>query len=511
MAAMFLFFILLLLFPLVFILLLGQNQNKNSKNKIYRSPPGPPRLPLIGNLHQFANAKPNRHEYLRNLANEYGPGLISLKLGTVPVVVISSAKTAKEALKTHDLAFSGRKALVGSHKYSYNGLDVAFSQYGDYWREMKKVSVLHLFTQKRVRSFRPILEDEVSILIEEISDLSSNDQVINLSSMVMNLASTLICRIGFSMKYEKGEHQRRRFDRMLLELQAMSGGFFYSDYLPLLGWIDKLNGMFARLNKNFKELDLFYQELIDEHQSLKRPDTIRNDFLDLLLQIKQEKLAPFDVTWDHIKAMLKNIFVAGTDTSASLIEWAMTALMKNPSAMKRVQAEIRDLVWKKGSLLTGEEILLQELPYLDAVIKETFRLYPPTPLLLPRETIQSCTVEGYDIEPKTMVFINAWAIGRDPECWQNPEEFDPERFLINSNIDVKGNNFELIPFGTGRRICPAISLGLSTIKVTLANLLYSFDWELPSGMKLEEIDTTGLPGISSHKKLPLCLLAKKYN
>ena len=204
----------------------------------------------------------------------------------------------------------------------------------------------------------------------------------------------------------------------------------------------------------------------------------------------------------------QNIFVAGTDTGAATIVWAMTALMKNPSKLKRLQVEIRDFAGKNGIGTIGEDDV-EELHYLKAVIKEAMRLYPPVPLLVPRETIERCNIEGYEIQPKTLVHVNAWAIARDPECWENPDEFLPERFL-DSDIDVKGKDFELIPFGAGRRGCPGISLGLATVELALANLLYSFDWELPSGMKIQDIDTDVSPGITMHKKHALCLVAKKY-
>ncbi|GFY86215.1 cytochrome P450, family 71, subfamily B, polypeptide 28 [Actinidia rufa] len=209
---------------------------------------------------------------------------------------------------------------------------------------------------------------------------------------------------------------------------------------------------------------------------------------------------------DHVKALLMNIFIAGTDTGAASIIWAMTALMKNPTMLKKVQEEVRTLVGKKGKV---DEDDIHSLPYLKAMIKETLRLYPPAPLLVPHKTTQRCVIDGYEIEPQTVVYINAWAIARDPESWENPEEFLPERFL-GSDIDFRGQNFELIPFGAGRRGCPGMNLGVATVELALANLLYSFDWELPDGMKKEGVDTDALPGLTMHRKNALCVVAKKY-
>ncbi|CAA0837814.1 Cytochrome P450 71B37 [Striga hermonthica] len=184
----------------------------------------------------------------------------------------------------------------------------------------------------------------------------------------------------------------------------------------------------------------------------------------------------------------------------------MTALMKAPQVMHRVQREIRNSVGKKGIV---DEDDLPKLPYLKAVINEAFRLYPPVPLLVPRETLEKCTLEGYEIQPKSIVYVNAWAVARDPERWESPDEFLPERFL-NSNIDIKGQDFGVVPFGSGRRSCPGMFMGLANVELTLANMLHSYDWELPHGIQAKDIDTDSLPGLAVHKKNPLILLPKRY-
>ena len=201
-----------------------------------------------------------------------------------------------------------------------------------------------------------------------------------------------------------------------------------------------------------------------------------------------------------------NVFVAGTDTSAASAVWAMTYLMKNQSAMKKVQDEIRNTVGKKVYV---DEDDIQKLKYLKAVVKETMRLQPTVPFLVPRETTQRCNIDGYDIEAKTLVQVNTYAIGRDPEVWDKADEFRPERFN-GSSIDLKGNDFELTPFGAGRRICPGMLMGLTNLELALANLLYKFDWKMPDGMKPNDLDMELLPGITMHKKVPLCLVPTPY-
>lgn len=190
-----------------------------------------------------------------------------------------------------------------------------------------------------------------------------------------------------------------------------------------------------------------------------------------------------------------------------MVIWAMTELVKNPNSMKKVQEELRNATHNKGCLNNDD---LKDLKYFKAVVKEALRLHPAVPLLVTREAIRKSTIKGYDILPKTLVQVNAWAIGRDPKSWNDdPEKFMPERFL-ESPIDFKGRDFELLPFGAGRRMCPGLNLGVANTELALANLLYSFDWELPSGLTKEDIDTDVLPGISMHKKNPLCLVAKSH-
>jgi len=198
------------------------------------------------------------------------------------------------------------------------------------------------------------------------------------------------------------------------------------------------------------------------------------------------------------------MLVAATDTTAATTIWAITALLKNPRVMKKVQEEIRNLGGEKDFLYEDD---VQKLPYFKAVIKETLRLHLPVPLLVPRETNEPCVLEGYEIPAKTLVYVNAWAIHRDPNAWKDPDEFLPERFLDNTT-DFRGQDFEFIPFGAGRRICPGIHMAIASLDLILANLLRSFDWELPAGMRKEDIDTEVLPGITQHKKNPLHVLAK---
>ncbi|KAK7390167.1 hypothetical protein VNO78_25466 [Psophocarpus tetragonolobus] len=341
-------------------------------------------------------------------------------------------------------------------------------------------------------------------MIKKISRHASSSKVTNLNEVLMSLGSTIICRIAFGRRHENGGTERSKFHGLLNEVQALWATLFFSDYIPFLGWIDKLRGLHARLERTFKEMDKFYQEVIDEHLDPNRKTPEEEDITDVLLQLKKQRSFSVDLTNDHIKAVLMNMLVAATDTTAASTVWAMTALLKNPRVMKIVQEEIRNLGGKKEFL---DEDDIQKFPYFKAVKKETLRMYPPAPLLAPRETNEACIIDGYEIPAKTIVYVNAWAIHRDPKAWKDPDEFLPERFLDN-NIDFRGLDFDFIPFGAGRRICPGMPMAIASMDLILANLLNSFDWELPEGMTEEDIDTEMLPGLAQHKKNPLNVLAK---
>nr|XP_016447703.1 PREDICTED: cytochrome P450 71A4-like [Nicotiana tabacum] len=186
----------------------------------------------------------------------------------------------------------------------------------------------------------------------------------------------------------------------------------------------------------------------------------------------------------------------------------MTELLTHPSAMEKLQNEVRQLAQGKSEITEDD---LGNMQYLKAVIKETLRLHPPVPLLIPRESLEDVKLLGYHIPAKTQVIVNAWAIGRDPLSWENPEKYRPERFFLSSDIDVKGLNFELIPFGAGRRGCPGIAFGIIVNELALARLVHKFNFALPQGIKGGDLDMTEGTGITVRRKSPLLAVATPYS
>jgi cytochrome P450 len=201
---------------------------------------------------------------------------------------------------------------------------------------------------------------------------------------------------------------------------------------------------------------------------------------------------------------VQDMFAAGTDTTFITLDWSMTELVMNLEALKRAQIEVRRAV---GEKMFVSESDISNMPYLKAVIKEVLRLHPPAPVLMPRESREPVKINGYDIPAKTRIYVNAWAIGRDPELWENPEEFKPERFL-DSPVDYKGQHYEFIPFGAGRRSCPGTNFGIASVELALAQLLHIFDWKLPPGVAPKDLDMTELFGITMHRKQQLLVVAQ---
>ncbi|XP_047977897.1 6,7,8-trihydroxycoumarin synthase-like [Salvia hispanica] len=461
---------------------------------------GPRGVPVLGNLLQFDKSQPL--VYLQELHDKYG-GVAYLRHGSTPVMVVSSARLAKQVLKSHD----NRPAVLGQQKLSYDGADIAFSPYDAHWKEMRRLCAVHLFSPKQLVSFRPIREAQVGRMMSKLRSHAVNQQAANLSDMAMSLASNIICGVAFGKTYEDEEYEKKKLDKLVLEAQALMVSFYFSDQLKVFRWLDRLSGLLNRVDKNFKDLDSFYQNLIDDHLTpCNHKNTPTNsDIIDLMIQLKREK--PDEITWEHVKGLLMNLFVAGTDTVAAAVVWTMTGLMLRPDVMRKTQEHVREAVGlkKEGAMIEEEE--LTKLTYLKAVVMEGLRLYPPAPLLYRAEQQGVEEIEGWEVEKGTKIIINGWAVGRDPEVWKHPEEFVPERFLNGSGSDREWE-FKMLPFGGGRRGCPGMGMGMLSIHLALANLLYSFDWVLPSSAP--PIDTHALPGLTMHKKNPLLLIPIPY-
>ncbi|XP_045826991.1 cytochrome P450 71D11-like [Trifolium pratense] len=497
-------FTILFIFLISIIVTLKLKKKNKKIDSIPNIPPGPWKLPIIGNIANLIGSPP--HRKLRDLAKKYGP-LMHLQLGELFVVVVSSAEHAKEIMKTHDVIFASRPHTLTSEIIFYESTDIVFSPYGEYWRQLRKICTVELLSIKRVQSFRPIREQEMSNLVKNIA--SDEGRVVNLSQQVVSMMFSITSRAVFGKKYIEQDE----FIAQVREVMQLSSGFYIGDLFPSAKWLQNFSGMRSKLEKVHQIIDRILEMIIDDHKETKSrtKDCLvegEEDLIDILLKFEEGCSCnqELSLTKRNIKAILFDIFTGGSDTAATTINWTMAEMMKNPRVLKKAQTEVRMIFEKTGKI---DETCIDELKYLKAIIKEILRIHPPVPLLIPRECGQACEINGYHIPIKSKVIINAWAIGTDPKYWTEPERFYPERF-IDSSVDYKGTNFEYIPFGAGRRICPGINYGMANVELTLALLLFHFDWKLPNGMKSDDLDMTELFGASVIRKDDLYLIPISY-
>ncbi|XP_030445192.2 cytochrome P450 71AU50-like [Syzygium oleosum] len=466
-----------------------------------RLPPGPRGFPILGNLHLLGQ---NPHHDLHKLAKKYGP-LMHLRLGLVPAIVVSSPKVAEQFLKTHDVVFASRPPHEASKHISYEQRSLAFAPYGPYWRNIRKMCTLELLSNAKINSFKSMRREEVGLLVNFLKDASHNRTTIDLSANISSLSADMSCRMVFGKKYMDKEFDERGFKAVIQEVMVLGATPNIGDYVPYLASFD-LQGLTKRMKAVSKVFDAFFEKIIDEHVKSKKDEGESKDFVDVMLGFMGLNEGEYHIDRPHIKAIIMDIMLGSMDASATAIEWAMAELIKHPSSMKKLQEELEKAV---GLNKAVEESEVEGLDYLDVVIKETLRLHPVAPLLLPHEATEDCTVSGFHIPYKSRVIVNVWSIGRDPKVWttHNPEEFVPERFL-GSSMDVKGRDFQLLPFGAGRRGCPGMQLGLTVVRFVLAQLVHCFDWDLPGGMLPSELDMTEEFGLTTPRAKHLVVTPK---
>ncbi|PHU25618.1 Cytochrome 71D6 [Capsicum chinense] len=475
---------------------------KDSNSQTKKLPPGPWKLPIIGNMHHVASGPP--HHVFRELAKKYGP-LMHLQLGEFSSVVVTSSELAKQVLKTHDLAFASRPKLMAMDIVFYNRCDIAFSPYGEYWRQMRKICVMELLSAKNVRSFSSIRNEEAILLIDSIRSSSFSGEPVNFTESIIWFTSSMTCRSAFGRVLKEQD----KFIKLIGEVIRLAGGFDVADIFPSYKFLHSLSKTKKKLLDVHQQVDSIVEDIINERKknlatTHKGDHTVGDeDLIDVLLRVKKDRSLEFPITNNNIKAIIIDMFGAGTETSSTTTVWAMAEMMKTPSVFAKAQAEVRE------AFRDNVTFDVEELKYLKLVVKETLRLHPPVPLLTLRECMEETNLNDYTIPLKTKVMVNVWAIGRDPRYWDDAESFKPERFE-QCSVDFNGNNFEYLPFGSGRRICPGISFGLANVYLPLAQLLYHFDWKLPTGMEPSDLDLTESAGVTSSLKNDLYLIATPY-
>lgn len=360
-------------------------------------PPSPWQLPVIGNLHQLSL---HPHRAFHSLSLRYGP-LMLLHFGRVPVLVVSSADGAYDVMKTHDLKFANRPKTKAIDIIMNGGRDVAFSCYGEYWRQMKSLCTVHLLGKQMVKSFENVRKEEISAMMEKLEKASSSSLSVNLSDLLLNMSNNVICKIAMGRKYSR-EESTSDFENQLRKIMELLGAFPVGDYIPCLAWIDKVRGLDRKMEEVSKTFVEFLERVVQEHVD-EAENKEASDFVDMLLRIQREKTNGFELHRSDIRLIILDIFLGGTTTTFTAVDWAMTLLIRHPESMKKLQAEIRK--YSRNKLYISEEEV-ENMKYLKAVIKEVLRLHPPGPILIPRQLSQDVKVKGYDISAGTIVKAN---------------------------------------------------------------------------------------------------------
>ncbi|XP_030945783.1 7-ethoxycoumarin O-deethylase-like, partial [Quercus lobata] len=472
------------------------NTNKSHKRTSpHPLPPGPRGVPLFGNL---LSLDPELHSYFAGLAQIYGP-IYKLRLGNKLGIVVTSPSMARKVLKDQDITFANRDPTEAGRAATYGGSDIAWTSYGPEWRMLRNVCVLKLLSNTTLDSVytlrRKQIREAVGYLYSRVgSPVNIGEQMF---LTVLNVITNMLW--GGTVEGEERSRVGAEFREVVSKMMEISVKPNISDFYPGLARFD-LQGIKRQMDGLARRFDRIFDAIIDQRLKIDdeggSKDKVSKDFLEFLLKLKDEGDSKTPLNMTNVKALLMDMVVGGTDTSTNTIEFAMAEIMNNPEVMRKTQQELEAVVGKDNIV---EEFHIHNLPYLHAVMKETLRLHPALPFLVPHCPSKTCIVGGYTIPKGSQVFVKVWAIQRDPSIWENPLNFDPERFL-NSEWDYSGSDFNYFPFGSGRQICVGVAMAERMVMYSLATLLHSFDWKLPQG---EELDFTEKFGIGLKKKIPL--------
>ncbi|KAF5788887.1 putative geraniol 8-hydroxylase [Helianthus annuus] len=498
-------FFLVLPFLLTFIYVFTTSSRRNP-----RLPPGPYPFPIIGNLLLLTN-KP--HRSLAALSERYGP-LMSLKLGSRTTIVVSSPDIAQEFFQKHDQSFSSRSIpetarVMDHHKYS-----VAWLPAGDEWRKLRRITKECLFSGQCLDGSQQLRRQKVQELVDHVSRCCTEEKVVNVGEVAfttnLNILSNLLFSKDFSQYDSLSSQEIKDVIGGVMEVRAKPN---LVDFFPILRPLDP-QGLASQGSVYANKLFAIFDSIIDQRlqtrggisSSYDNDSSTQSDVLDLLLNINFKDESEFSI--NDMKHLFSDLFAAGTDTVSTTLEWALTELIRNPKEMERARLELTKSLQNNDKILQERDI--PQLPYLQAVIKETLRLHPPTPFLIPHEATHDVEVEGFIIPKNARILCNVWAIGRDPNIWPNTNEFMPERFL-DSEIDYRGQDFKLIPFGAGRRLCPGLNIAHRMLHIMLGSLIYNFDWKLQGNMRPQDLDMEDKFGLTLPRNVPLMAIPVKVN
>ncbi|XP_024995400.1 geraniol 8-hydroxylase-like [Cynara cardunculus var. scolymus] len=482
-------FLFLVLSTVIFFFLLFQGLDLHRKR---RMPPGPAGLPIIGNLLDLG---PKPHESLAKLSKKHGP-LMTIRLGSITSVVASTPDAAREILQRNDEACSGRLIPDAVTALDNHDAAVLWIPPNEEWRTIRKALNTYLTHQHKLDTLRDLRQNVVEGMLDFLRDSSRKNEAVDIGKLAFAVALNQMSNTCLSQNVTSYDSDDiGGFKTAVKTLMEVDGKFNIADIFPVLKPLDPQN-IRRQAKAAYDWFDTVTEGFIKErleHRESKLPRF--GDMLDSLLDYSEENETEFNLI--HIKTLLVDLFLAGTETSSNTTEWAMTELLLNPDMFSRVRQEVSTIVGKDGKI---EEAKILNLPYLHAVIKETMRLHLSVPLLVPHKTETKVKLGEYIVPKNTQILVNAWAIARDPRYWENPTTFKPERFL-KDELDYKGQHFKYLPFGSGRRMCPGIPLAHRVVSLMVASFVYHFDWKLPHAR--EEMDMNDIFGLTLLRATPL--------
>nr|AHI15952.1 flavonoid 3',5'-hydroxylase [Pohlia nutans] len=469
-------------------------------------PPGPVGLPIMGSLHLLG---PRPHQRLAQMAEKYGP-VMSLYMGQKLCVVATSADTAMEFLKAQDAVFCSRPPLRAAQVIFPT--DITFSDITPASRQMRKMLHLQLTSGKRIEESEQIRSEEMAHMVRTIAASGRGGEepelTVNVKASLDAMTANIFTRLIISKRFFSPggilrgmqEAELREFIAITDEIDLCLGLPNPRDLIPAFRWLDLASGLDKRFHSLRRRMESFLSTIIAEHRQHHSFEKL--DLLHVLLQQMEKDDDGQEITEPQVTSIVWEAFAAGMETSALATEWAMAEILRNPHILKKAQSEVDAVVGKDRRVRESD---IPMLKYIKAIVKEALRLHPIIPLLVPHQSNVACKALGYDIPTKTQLLVNVWAIGRDPTVWTNPLTFDPERFLddgAHADTDFSGKEFNLLPFGSGRRMCMGMSLGVLLVETSIASLLHCFSWTAAPDLDMTE----GL-GLSNSKAIPLCAIA----
>ncbi|KAG0619800.1 hypothetical protein M758_4G166200 [Ceratodon purpureus] len=475
-------------------------QGRRQKLKLPPSPKG--RMPIIGHLHMMDDNEA-AHQTFARISSQNGP-LTMIYMGSKPTLLVSTAAMAEQVLKHNDLAFASRPFLTAGKMLGFDFKSIVFAPFGNYYNRLRRIYTVELLSPKRVALSQVLRQIEIQhVMSSVLADYQAGGPV-NMTSKLQEMGIDNLVRMIFAKPQMGATECLTREEMVTLksvvkEAVNLAGVIYPGDFIPLLNIYD-FTGHKAKLQKLQARMFKIAMQLIERHRSKDGPtvDVDKLNLVDILLSQQGDDKLP-----DHaMAAVLFDFIIAGSDTTSVSIEWALAELLHYPHYIKRMQEELDSVVGKDRVV---DESDIKSMPFLQAVVKELFRLHPAAPLGIPHFNLEATTLAGYDIPARTTVMLNLWAIGRDPAFWKDPLEFNPDRF-IGTDITMMGRDFQLIPFSVGRRQCPGKGLGLAVVQLAVASLIHGFEWSTVN-QKPEEIDMREKPGLVTPRMTDLVINA----